>query len=136
MILYHGSSKRLWSLKNRQAESKAESSVPDGDLFRGIYLTPIFEVAIAMAARPNGVTQMEKVGDQRTIAFEKPESFNPNKKVFVYVVGSAKIPADNLKKINDEQYVIVGIDKIKPDSVEKRKSSDIFRYFQLVDFKQ
>lgn len=130
--LYHGSRYKLEELDAMQAQSEAEEGVPEGELLRGIYLTPDYEVALAMGARPDGVTRMEEKDGKRTINFESPDAFDPDREVYVYRVKTERVPRKNITKVDDSQFVITGMDSVKPDSVEVKKAGDIFEYYEQV----
>ena len=77
MKLYHGSKYKLDRLESRQA-GKGDVEVPENELLDGIYLTPDYGFAVAMAARPeNSVTTIDN--NEHKITFEKPELFKPER---------------------------------------------------------
>lgn len=129
-ILYHGSKVKLSELKSHQAESRAEELVPEGELLNAIYLTPDYITALAMAARPEGVTSMEEKDGERTIQFEHPELFSPEQEIYIYSVNTDSIPQGHLRKIDDNQYAIVESQGIPMDSYEIRKAGDVFQYYK------
>lgn len=130
--LYHGSRKKLEKLTAMQALSEAKESVPKGELLKGIYLTPEYEIALAMGARPEGLTQINDNNGKRTISFENPEAFDPKREIYVYRIDTESIPKENIAKVDDSQFVIVGIESITPNETETRKAEDIFEYFQQI----
>ena len=129
MILYHGSCRQLEVLKPQQAEAGEGISVPDGELLNAIYLTPYRESAIAMAARVEGVTNIND--ESKTIEFEHPELFDPEKEVYLYLINSESIPKENIKQIDSWQYAVVDLPELKPESVEAIKAGEVEKYYEL-----
>lgn len=133
MLLYHGSSKELGSLKPHQAGGPEDrGKVPEGELLHAIYLTPEFDFAFAMAARPPGVTEI----DNRKITFEHPELFDPNKEVYVYEIDTEGLSESQLSKIDELQYVIEGLEELKPTKTHKLHSGEILNYYELTNWKE
>jgi len=132
VTLYHGSRCKLDDLEPRQARTKEGVEVPEDELSYGIYFTPDYAAALAMAARPYGLNKMDLEGESRTIHFEHPELFQPDMDVYIYSIGSSSIPEGHLKKVDDQQYVVEGLDSLKPESCEVRKAKDIFEYYKQV----
>jgi hypothetical protein len=124
--LYHGSRYKMEALEPRQAASRVE--VPAGELLDAIYFTPDKEIALAMAARPNGRTELD--GAARTISFDRPEGFQPDMPIYVYEVDTAFIPDLNIKRIDESQFAVVGLDAVTPNSVEEYTAKDVFKYFK------
>ena len=74
MKLYHGSKDgNLAIIEKRQAQAAEGLDVPAHEKKDAVYLTPIYSYALAIAARPDGVTHIKE--SLKTIEFEKPEDF-------------------------------------------------------------
>ena len=71
MYLYHGSKQSFPKLKKRKAH--APPGRPPEEALEAIYLTPDFLFAMACAARPPGVSNIDITN--RTICFENPDLF-------------------------------------------------------------
>lgn len=141
MIFYHGSKEKLEKLEPKQAQAKEGINVPQDELLNAIYLTPFYEFAVLCAARPKGLSSVND--EEKTIHFENPEMFDPNKEIFIYRFDSEKIPLENIQKVKDEngeydekQYAIVGIKELRPDFVEYKKAIEIEKYYKLTNWKQ
>ncbi len=100
MKLYHGSKYKLDKLESRQASSVAD--VPEKELLDAIYLTPDYAFAIAVAARPEGATNIDN--EAKTIEFERPDKFDPRSEIYIYVFDSDKIFAKNLVRVDERQF--------------------------------
>ena len=135
MLLYHGSKKRLEYLESRQASGEPEEGkVHPDELLQGIYLTPDYGFAVAMAARPDGATEIDD--EAREITFEKPESFDPESDIFIYSFDPARIPAENLKHIDKWQSVVTGIHELRPDSTEQTKARKVLDYYKILNWEE
>ncbi len=133
MKLYHGSKDRLEYLEPRQASS--DVVVPEGELRRGIYLTPDYGFAVAMAARPeNSRTDV----DEKTmkITFERPELFDPESDIFIYSFDSEELPTDNVQYIDEWQYVVTDIARLVPDTAEQAKASKVLEYYEITNWRE
>lgn len=128
--LYHGSKYKFSELKSHQAEFRGEEEVPEGELLDAIYLTPDYYSALAIAASPEGVARIEEKDGERTIQFEHPELFDPEQEIYIYSVNSDNIPQEYLRKIDDNQYAIVGLDSISTDSCEVKRAGEVFKYYK------
>lgn len=134
MKLYHASTHKLSSLKPQQA-TKGSVDVPEAELQNGIYLTPQYDFALAMGSRPeNSGTQLDEV--TRKITFEKPELFDPNKEVFIYVVETDLLPIENVKYIDENQYIIKGLPEVIPNEVQKVKAEEVLKYYELTNWQK
>lgn len=132
MKLYHGSKNgNLQTIKKMQAEAGEGIEVPEDELKNGIYLTPHYKYALAMAARPTGVTYIDNNKD--TIEFGEPESFDPEKEVYVYEV---EIDEGIARRVDENQLVIEGLDEIAPTEKHAHKAGDIKQYYELVNWKK
>ena len=131
MKLYHGSKYKLEKLKSRQASSVVV--VPEKELLDAIYLTPDYGFAIACAARPDGVSNID--GKEKTIEFENPENFDPLREIYIYTVDSDKITAENLIKVDDGQYAVIGLEELEYDSVELKTANEVQKYYRLLNWK-
>lgn len=126
MHLYHGSKKKLSKLTRQQAY--APPGEPSEEGLNVIYLTPDFAFALVSGARPQGITEVNH--KERTIRFQNPEKFDPEKEVYIYIVDSSKIPPDKQKQI--ENQVVVDLDEIVPDKVEVHKASEVYQYYKVI----
>ena len=128
MFLYHGSKQSFPKLRKRKAH--APPGRPPEEALEAIYLTPDFLFALACAARPPGVSNIDLT--KRTICFENPDQFEPNETIYIYFVDPTKIPED--KKIYIDQWqVAVTEDEITPDKVETYKSGDLLKHYRVID---
>jgi hypothetical protein len=132
MILYHGSRHKLDRLEKRQAGAPDNTMVPPDELLDAIYFTPDYAFAVACAARPDGVTQID--GEKKEIIFEHPELFDPEQEIFIYQVDSEKIPGENLKQIDGHQYTVVGLAELSPESIEYKKAGDVLNYYKIINW--
>ena len=131
MILYHGSRIKLDTLKARQATTADDpKSLPEGELLHAIYLTPNFEFALAMGARPYGRTQI----DNNKSTFENPELFDPNSDVYIYEFDDSKIEAKNLRKVDEKQYAVIGVEQLIPTNIQHLKSRELLKYYELTNW--
>lgn len=134
MKLYHASTYQLSSLKPQQA-TKGSVDVPETELQNGIYLTPHYDFALAMGSRPeNSGTRLDEV--ERKITFEKPELFDPNKEVFIYVVETDLLSKENVEYIDENQYIIKGLAEVIPNEVQKVKAEEILKYYELTNWQK
>ena len=127
MYWYHGSKKLVTALKRSQAWGPP--GTPKEESLNMIYFTPDFAFALVSAARPEGITDVNH--DERTVHFENPDKFDPEKEVYIYMVDPSKIP-DDKKLWVDKWQVAVDIDEIKPDKVERHKAGEIYQYYSIV----
>jgi hypothetical protein len=131
MKLYHASTQELSSLKPQQA-TRGSVDVPVSELQNGVYLTPHYDFALAMGSRPeNSSTQLDEI--TRKITFEKPELFDPNKEVFIYVVETDSLPKENIEYIDENQYIIKGLAEVIPNEVQKVKAEEVLKYYELTN---
>jgi hypothetical protein len=131
-MLYHGSAKKLNTLKRSQARVSEGASVPEDELLDAIYLTSDVGFAIAAAARPSeGMIRVGEQGGKKTIEFERPDLFDPNKEIFIYEVDETKIPEGRIRQIDHHQWIINDLDEIKPESVQNLLAGEVLKYFEL-----
>lgn len=134
MILYHGSGRKLDVLEARQAQKADDISVPENELLKAIYLSPEYDLAVAIAAQPHGKAEIND--KEKTIEFENPHLFNPEKEIFIYEIDTNDIPKENLVEVEKgKQYAIVGM-KVKPISVEELKAEEVLKYYKLTNWKK
>ncbi len=129
MICYHGSKFRFNEIQNKQAQVKEGLIVPEDELLNAIYLTPDYGFAVVMAARPEGLTVIDE--QERLVTFGSPEKFNPESKIYIYVVDISSIPEKNVKKVDEYQIAIVGLDFVKPENVIELTAREIFKYYEI-----
>ena len=104
-------------------------SVPQDELLNGIYLTPDLGFAIAIASMPNGVANIDE--EKKTIEFENPDLFDPQKEIFIYSFDSEKIPG-NIKRVDEQQYVVLDADEIIPESSISYLAKEVSKYYRIV----
>jgi hypothetical protein len=132
MLLYHGSKQLLTELKPQQAASKDPGAVPADELLHAIYFTPEFKFTLAMGARPEGVTNI----DNDKITFENPELFDTNEEIYVYEITSSEIPAANLKKVDNRQYAVIGLENLKGLAYKVYRAGELLKYYELTNWKE
>jgi hypothetical protein len=132
MILYHGSAGKYPVLKKQQASSNGDVSVPEDELREGIYLTPDFGFAVAIGAMPEGGVKI----DEKTIEFDHPDLFDPEKEIFVYEVDTDKIPKEHLRQFDKQQYIVEGLDEISFEAVHQFKAEEVLKYYELTNWKR
>lgn len=129
MYLYHGSKQLFSKLKKRKAQ--APPGRPAEEALEAIYLTPDFLFALACAARPPGVSNIDLT--KRIIRFQNPDQFEPNETIYIYFVDPTKMPED--KKIYiDPWQVAITEDEITPDKVETYKSGDLLTHYRTEEW--
>lgn len=129
MKLYHGSPYNLSVIKRCQAQTNGHSEVDKKELLNAIYVSPIYEHALAIAAMPDGGADVDE--PSKTIQFEHPEKFDPEKVIYVYEVDSENIPEGKLLAIDDRQLVITDTEGIIPSAKYTHKARDIAKYYEL-----
>jgi hypothetical protein len=141
MLLYHGSKEKFEKLRPQQAQAGEGVEVPKDELQKAIYLTPNYKFAVACAARPDGVSNIDDKNGK--IEFEKPETFNPEQDIYIYCVNSENVPPENLKPVKDNngeidknQFVIINTDELLPDYVECKKAIEVEKYYELTNWKK
>jgi hypothetical protein len=128
MKLYHGSKDaHLQVIEKRQAEAGEDVEVPADELLEAIYLTPDYGYALAMAARPDGLTNINTT--DKTISFKNPEAFDPETEVYVYQVD---VPEDETREIDELQTVIEGKDGIAPVEMFSHRAGDVEQYYEII----
>lgn len=132
MKLYHGSKNgNLTAINKMQASAKEGLTVPEDELKNGIYLTPDYGFALACAARPNGVTHIDD--ETKTIEFENPELFFPDKNVYVYEI---EIDEKETRKIDSNQYIVENMAEIKPTAQYTHKAGDVEKYYEFKNWRR
>lgn len=133
MKLYHGSKHNLEEIINKQASNGSFDYVPEEELQDGIYLTPNYKFALAMAAGPYGGTSI----DDGKISFEHQELFNPDQNIFVYVFDTEEeqFKDKKLEYHNENEYLLKGENKLIPSKIETVKASEVFKYYELTEWK-
>jgi len=77
---------------------------------------------------PEGVNTISH--EERTICFENPEKFDPERPAYVYSIGIERIKDQKQIRI-DKQQIAVDINEIKPDEVKAYKAGDILKYYSI-----
>lgn len=134
MQFYHGSKNSFSTIAKKQASKAEHIDVPEKELLNAIYLTPDYGFALACAARPEGVTDIDD--ENKLITFEDPEKFDPEEKVFVYEIDLKNIPEKNIIKIDERQYAIVGVDELKVVKKNSHNAKDIEKFYELKNWKE
>jgi len=126
-MLYHGSKALVPTLKRQKAWGPP--GTPKAENLNMIYFTQDFAFALVSAARPEGITEVNH--NERTVHFENPNKFEPEKEVYIYVVDPSKIPDD--KKIwVDKWQVAVDLDEVTPVKVERHKAGEILNHYSII----
>lgn len=132
MKLFHGSKNgKLVLIKRQKAEAGEGVEVPEDELLEAIYLTSDYGYALAMAARPKGLTNIDD--QKRTVEFEDPKLFDPEEAVYVYEI---EVPEDKTRKIDELQYVVEDMDGVEPINIFEHKAGDIEQYYELTNWKK
>ena len=134
MILYHGSSQEVSILKKSQAQKGEGLVVSEGELLDAVYFTPDIGFAIAVAAMPEGAAHIDD--EKKTIEFENPSLFDPERKIFIYEIDSERVPKENLRQIDENQYAVIGLDEIKPEETHRFKAEEVLKYYKLTNWKK
>lgn len=124
--MYHGSDKLFSKLRRHKAS--AVSGAPENEKLNMIYLTPDYDFALALAARPMGYS---KIDHTRRIVSYNLDNFDPEREVYIYVIDISKIPEDKIIKI-DELQVAVDLDEIVPVEVKIHKAGEVSRHYSIV----
>jgi hypothetical protein len=126
-MLYHGSGNLFPKIERRQP---TDYGIPRQDRKDAIYMTSDHVTALGFAAMPDGKNAIGQEDGKRTVHFENPDLFNPDKEVYVYCVDISKIPGDKIFP-GDEGEVVVDLDEILPDKVERHKAGEISQYYSI-----
>jgi hypothetical protein len=129
MKLYHGSPNSFDTIRKSQALASDGIKVPNDELLNAIYLTPKFEFALAIASMPEGAVDIDD--ETKTIKFENPEAFDPEKEVYIYEIDSELISKENLKEVDELQVAVLNTDEIKPTIKHVCMAGDIEKYYEL-----
>ena len=109
--------------------------MPQDELLNGIYLTPDYGFAVAMASRPeNSTTYIDD--KEHKITFEKPELFKPEEDIFIYTFDSENIPEENLKSVDKLQYVVLGMNRLVPIETEATNARKVLKYYELANWRE
>jgi len=136
MKLYHGSRYILKDNKlvNKKATSGGFDDVPKEKLQDGIYLTPDYGFAVAMAVRPNGGTRI----NNNKISFEHQELFNSDQDVFVYVFDTEDEQFKNkeIEYHNKNEYMVRGDSELVPSEIKNIKAREVLKYYEIVKWNE
>ncbi len=124
------SRKQAIFFKIEEHKAQAPPGRPPEEALEAIYLTPDFLFAMACAARPPGVSNIDITN--RTICFENPDLFQPDEIIYIYFVDPTKI-ADDKKIEIDPWQIAVTEDEIIPDKIETYKSGDLLKHYRVAD---
>ncbi len=134
MKLYHGSKSDIGSIERRQAGKADHIVVPETELQNAIYLTPDYGFALACGARPNGITTIDN--ENKTISFENSDRFDSNEKVFVYEIDADDISKENIKQIDELQFVVSNMESLPFENKFIHKAGDVQKYYELTNWKE
>lgn len=129
MKLYHGSSRKFDVIRKSQAQAGDGIEVSEDELLNGIYFTPKYEFALAVASMPEGAADIDEF--TKTIKLENMEAFDPEKEVYVYEIDSEMISKENLINVDEFQFAVLNIEKIKPTSIYTHKAGDVEKYYEI-----
>lgn len=139
MKVYHGSTIPPEQLEggligSRQATTLEGSGVPDSELKNAIYTTPKLGYAIAMAARPEGRTEIDDLN--RKITFDNPEAFDPEKEIYIYELETDGLPEGAVDNIDERQIALNLREGIKPVGVQRLHAKVVMDYYELTNYKK
>ena len=100
--------------------------MPEDELLNAIYLTPRYDYALAMAARPEGITHIDTINN--VVEFEHPELFDPEKEVYIYEV---EVPEGEARQIDDLQWVVENREEVGVVNKSLHKAGEIEKYYEL-----
>lgn len=123
---YHGA-RWLFSKIERRHPVTPEGKPKNGS-FKAVYLTCDFGTALAFAARPEGVSNINH--EKRTIQFENPHLFEPDREIYIYFVDLSQILEERIIWINKWQVAV--LDDIKPVKVERYKAGEVSKYYSII----
>lgn len=135
MKLYHGSKHKIDTLESRQAKNN-DVAVPEKELLDGIYFTPDYGFALAIAATRAENSGITINNGEHKITLGRPDLFKPDEDVFIYSIDSDQIPEENLEYVDELQYVVLGISQIKPSETEIVKARKVLDYYELTNWKE
>ncbi len=130
MKLYHASPARFDAIKRSQAVADESLTVPVSELQNKIYLTNDFGFALAMAAGPGGITNV----DSGKISFDSYDDFDPERSIYVYEIDSETIPVELLEQIDGEQFT-ADLDELVPSEIKEYKAKEVFNYYERVEWR-
>ena len=83
---------------------------------------------------PEGAAHIDH--EAKTIEFENLDSFNPENEVYVYEFDEGKIPPENLRKVDELQYAVVGMNELVPEHQSIHKAGELTKYFEIKEGKR
>lgn len=123
---YHGS-RWLFSKIERRHPVDLDGNPKEGG-FKAVYITSDIGTALAFAARPEGVSNIDH--EKRTIHFENPHLFEPEREIYIYHIDISSIPEERMILINKWQVAV--FDEIIPVKVEKYKAGEVTKYYRII----
>ncbi len=139
MKVYHGSTVPPEQLEGgligaRQATTIEGSGVPETELRNAIYTTPDLGYAIAMAARPEGRTEIDDL--DRKITFDNPERFDPEKEIYIYELETDGLPEGSIENVDERQIALNLREGIKPVGLQRLHAKEVMSYYELTNYKK
>lgn len=128
--LYHGSSKKFSVIKAHQAKAGDGLIVPKEELLNAVYLTSDKGFATAIAAMPDGAAHIDH--QARTITFEHPHLFDPEKEVYLYEVDGKHLSATDVLKVDEYQYAVQHVTEVVPTTVQVMKAKELLNYYSIL----
>ncbi|MFH1036460.1 MAG: hypothetical protein V1756_00115 [Patescibacteria group bacterium] len=125
---YHGSGNLFPKIERRHPTNYG---IPRQDRRNAIYITSDYITALAFAAMPEGKNAVGQWNGKRTVHFENPDLFDPDKEVYVYFVDISEIPGDKVFP-GDEGEIVVDVDEITPVRIEKHKAGEVSQYYSII----
>ncbi|MFH1894642.1 MAG: hypothetical protein ABH813_01955 [Patescibacteria group bacterium] len=125
---YHGSGNLFPKIERRHP---TDYGIPRQDRKNAIYMASDRITALGFAAMPDGKNAIGQEDDgRRTVHFENPDLFDPDKEVYVYLVDISKIPGDKIFP-GDEGEIAADVDEITPVKIERHKAGEISQYYSI-----
>lgn len=133
MILYHGSKEKFSTLHRKQAQAGDGVIVPESELQNGIYLTPDYGFAIAVASIPP-MSSAHIDEKEKTITYEHPENFDPEREIYVYTIDTNDFPETHFSFLDELQYVVTDTDELHVAQSDVHKAIEVLQYFKITNW--